>query len=435
MFKHARRLLVTLGMASATLVASVASPAQAQIPYFRSLLAASESKYAAIVVDAKSGQVLYSKHADSPRYPASITKLMTLYLTFEALASGRLHMEDRVAFSPHASAQAPTKLGVTPGESITVADAIQGMVILSANDAAVAMAEKLGGTESRFTALMTLRARELGMENTHFVNANGLPDSRQITTARDLAILSRAIMRDYPQYYHYFSQTSFEFHGRHIQGHNHLLGHGIDGLKTGFTRTSGFNIAISGVANNHRLIVVVMGGPSVASRDQNADDLLRTGFDVMARQDRGERIEVAENLFDRTEEPTGPIQRPPSEQGDADQANLKIVLAENQVPVHTSPIPIVEPKREKVSRAEPNRRTQAKAWSVQVGEFRSHAEAKKQISFVEDHFGDHLGTSFGAAERAGRRYQTRFNGMSESEARLTCRAMKARGLACEVISG
>jgi D-alanyl-D-alanine carboxypeptidase (penicillin-binding protein 5/6) len=297
------------------------------------------------------------------------------------------------------------------------------------------MAEKLGGTESRFTALMTLRAQELGMQNTHFVNANGLPDSRQITTARDLAILSRAVMRDYPQYYHYFSQTGFEFHGRHIQGHNHLLGRGIDGLKTGYTRTSGFNIAISGVANNHRLIVVVMGGPSVASRDEIAEDLLLTGFNVMARQDRGERIEVAENLFDRTEEPTGPVQRPPSEQGDGDQANLKIVLAANDPPVHTSSIPIVEPKHSaKLDRADPGRRMHAKAdWSVQVGEFRTHAEAKRQISFVENNFGDHLGTSFGAAARAGRRYQTRFNGMSENEARLTCKSMRARGLACEII--
>src|SRR5579859_5026135 len=154
MSRSARRLFVSLGIAVATLVASVAPPAQAQIPYFRSLLAASESKYAAIVVDAKSGQVLYAKHADNPRYPASITKVMTLYLTFEALASGKLNPDDRVLVSPHAAAQAPTKLGVRAGDSVSVTDAMDGMATKSANDMAVAMAEKLGGTESRFAALM-----------------------------------------------------------------------------------------------------------------------------------------------------------------------------------------------------------------------------------------------------------------------------------------
>src|ERR1700759_1960824 len=216
----ARRLFLALGLAASVALPVVATPANAQIPYFQNLLAASQTKYAAIVVDAKTGEILYAKHADSPRYPASITKVMTLYLTYEALASGKLHLDDRVVFSPHASAQAPTKLGVRPGDSITVADAIQGMTTLSANDAAVAMAEKLGGSESRFAALMTLRAQELGMQNTHFANANGLPDSRNLSTARDIAILSRAVMRDYPQYYHYFSQTSFTFHGRYIQNHN-----------------------------------------------------------------------------------------------------------------------------------------------------------------------------------------------------------------------
>jgi D-alanyl-D-alanine carboxypeptidase (penicillin-binding protein 5/6) len=272
MFQHARRLFLVLGLAFTTALGTAAPAAQAQIPYFRNMLAASQTKYAAMVVDARSGEVLYAKHADSPRYPASITKVMTLYLTFEALASGKLHLEDRVVFSPHAAAQSPTKLGVRAGDSISVAEAIQGMTTLSANDAAVAMAEKLGGTESRFAALMTLRAQELGMQNTHFANANGLPDSRQLTTARDIAILSRAAMRDYPQYYGYFSQRSFVFRGRYINNHNHLLNSvpGVDGLKTGFTNASGYNIAISGVRENRRLIVVVMGGPTTASRDQTA---------------------------------------------------------------------------------------------------------------------------------------------------------------------
>src|SRR4051812_35299687 len=280
MFQHARRLFVTLGLTAATLVAAVPPPAQAQVPYFRNLLAASQTKYAAIVVDAKSGEVLYAKHSDSPRYPASITKVMTLYLTYEALSTGRLSLDDRIVFSPHAAAQSPTKLGIRAGDSISVAEAIQSMCTLSANDAAVAMAERLGGTEQRFAALMTLRAQELGMQNTHFANANGLPDSRNISTARDIAILSRAAMRDYPQYYGFFSQTSFNFRGRIIANHNHLLNEaaGVDGLKTGFTNASGFNIAISGVRDNRRLIVVVLGGPTRITRDRVAESLLNTGF-------------------------------------------------------------------------------------------------------------------------------------------------------------
>jgi D-alanyl-D-alanine carboxypeptidase (penicillin-binding protein 5/6) len=433
MSRTARRLFVSLGLAAATALASMAAPAQAQVPYFRSLLAASESKYASIVVDAKSGEVLYANHADNPRYPASLTKMMTLYLTFEALASGKLRLDDRVPFSPHASAQAPTKLNVSPGDSITVAEAIQGMAILSANDAAMAMAEKLGGTEGRFTSLMTLRAQELGMQNTRFVNPNGLPDSRNISSARDLAILSRALMRDYPQYYHYFSQTGFSFRGRWINGHNHLLGKGVDGLKTGYTRTSGFNIAISGVRDGRRLVVVVMGGPSVASRDQNAEDLLLTGFAVMDRRAKGDMsVTVAQNLSEPLA--TGPVQRPPSEQGDGDQDNLRIVLADATPPARSTKLQVITPPRRSatVERAEPKSRARAD-FAVQVGEFRTKAEAKRQLAFVEDRFGRHLGDADGSTERAGRRYRTVFSGMTEGEARATCRAMRAKRLACEVM--
>jgi D-alanyl-D-alanine carboxypeptidase (penicillin-binding protein 5/6) len=430
MLRSARRLFVAFTLAASTLVAA-APPAQAQIPYFRGLIAASESKYAAIVVDAKSGEVLYANRADSPRYPASLTKMMTLYLTFESLASGKLRLEDRIVFSPHASAQSPTKLNVSAGDSITVADAVQGMAILSANDAAMAMAEKLGGSEGRFTALMTLRARELGMQTTNFVNPNGLPDSRNISSARDMAILSRALMRDYPQYYHYFSQKGFSFRGRWINGHNHLLGNGIDGLKTGYTRTSGFNIAISGVRDNRRLVVVVMGGPSVASRDQNAEDLLVTGFDVLGRRARGEQVTVAQNLSEPLA--NGPVQRPPVEQGDGDQDNLQIVLAEATPPARSTKLRVIEPRRSaKVERAEPKRQAKG-GYAVQVGAFRSKADARRQIAFVQDRFGKHLGDADGATDRQAGRYRTVFSGLSKTEASATCRAMRAKKLACEVM--
>ena len=436
MFQHARRLFLSLGLAAVTAFGAV-PPANAQIPYFRNLLAASQTKYAAIVVDAKSGEVLYAKHEDSPRYPASITKIMTLYLTFEALASGKLRLEDRVVFSPHAAAQAPTKLAVRAGDSVSVSEAIQSMTTLSANDAAVAMAEKIGGTESRFAALMTLRAQELGMQNSHFVNANGLPDSRQLTTARDIAILSRAVMRDYPQYYRYFSQRSFTFRGRYIANHNHLLNGvpGVDGLKTGFTNASGFNIAISGVRDNRRLIVVVMGGPTTAQRDQNAEDLLLTGFNVLHRRSLGERITVAQNLFEP--EPSGPVVRGSVEQGDADQDGLKIELA-SAPPPRNSRIDVVSSRRlhaddAKARGAKPARADRAN-WSVQVGEFHSMSEARDQIAFVAKRFGDRFDGAKGGTDKQGRRYKSVFSGFSETEAKDACRTLKSKRLACAVIA-
>jgi D-alanyl-D-alanine carboxypeptidase len=418
---HARRLFLALGLAAATALGSVASPASAQIPYFQNLLAASQTKYAAIVVDAKTGEILYAKHADSPRYPASITKVMTLYLTYEALAAGKLHLDDRVVFSPHAAAQSPTKLGVPAGDSVSVNEAIEAMTTLSANDAAVAMAEKLAGTESRFAALMTLRAQELGMQNTHFVNANGLPDSRNLTTARDIAILSRAAMRDYPQYYHYFSLEEFTFRGRTVANHNHLLGRmqGVDGLKTGFTNASGFNLAVSAVRENRRLIAVVMGGPTVAQRDQNAEDLLLTGFDVMHRRAMGEKIVVAQNMFEPTEL-NGPVVRPPSEQGDGDQASLKIELT--QAPAA------------KAGKIEIAKRGGKSRWGVQVGEFRSKVDAHRQIAMVEKKFADHFDGARGAAEKEGRKYKAVFSGLAETDAKDACRAMKSKRLACMVIA-
>jgi len=307
-------------------------------------------------------------------------------------------------------------LGVRPGDSISVAEAIQGMTTLSANDAAVAMAEKIGGTESRFAALMTLRAQELGMQNSHFVNANGLPDSRQLTSARDIAILSRAVMRDFPQYYSYFGQRSFTFRGRYITNHNHLLNGvpGVDGLKTGFTNASGFNIAISGVRDNRRLIVVVLGGPTTAQRDQNAEDLLLTGFSVMQRRAMGEKITVAQNLFEP--ELSGPVVRGAAAQGDADQDGLKIELT-------SAPPP----------RGAKGKTAQKAKWAVQVGEFRSKAEARRQIAFVEKRFSDRFDGATGVADKQGRKYKAVFNGLSETDARGACRDLKSKRLACLVI--
>jgi D-alanyl-D-alanine carboxypeptidase len=429
MIQPARRLLLSFGLAIATMVATTAPAAQAQVPYLQ--LPANQPKYASIVVDAKSGEVLYAKRADSIRYPASVTKVMTLYLTFEALAAGRIKLDDRVVFSPHAAAQSPTKLGVAAGDSITVSEAMQAMAIKSANDAAVAMAEKLGGTESRFAALMTLRARELGMSNSHFVNASGLPDSRQVTTARDLAILSRAVMRDYPQYYRLFSQQQFTFRGRLMGNHNRLLGRmdGVDGLKTGFTNASGYNLAVSAVRDGRRLIAVVMGGPSGAWRDNNAQGLLLTGFNVMDRRAHGEKILVAQNMFEP--EAAGPMMRPSIEQGDRDQDGGRIQLASAAPPPRMAPVKIVEPEDTKLRKGKRERKGE---WSVQVGAFKTKSDAREQIGYVKDRFGKQFAKADGSVDKNGRSYRTVFSGFDQSQAKAACKAMKAKRLDCQVLS-
>ena len=337
MIKFGRPLVALLALILIAAATGFVRPAAAQIPYTSLLW--SEPRYAAVVIDANTGEVLYTKHPDSPRYPASITKIMTLYLTFEALSAGRLSLSDTLVVSPYAASMAPTKLGLSPGSTITVDEAMRAVAVKSANDMAVALAERIGGTEARFAALMTLRAQELGMANTQFVNASGLPDSRQLSSARDIAILSRSVMRDYPQYYSYFSLHSFAYRGETMNNHNHLLDSmpGVDGLKTGFTNASGFNLAASAVQDGRRLIAVVMGGSSSSARDANVADLLNTGFDVLRRRDRGETITVAQNLFEP--EPSGPILRPQLEQGDADQHGGKGVGTdgdEDAQPIHVN---------------------------------------------------------------------------------------------------
>ncbi len=427
MFERARRLFVALGLAVTTAFAPLATTAQAQIPYL-----SSQPKYAAVVVDARTGEVLYAKRADSPRYPASITKVMTLYLAFEALASGRLKLSDPVMISPRAAAQAPTKLGLPAGQTLTVEEAMLALATKSANDVAVALAEKLGGSEARFGAMMTLRARELGMQNTRFVNASGLPDSRQISTARDIAILSRAVMRDYPQYYGLFSTKSFSFRGTSIRNHNGMLNTmpGVDGIKTGYTNASGFNIAVSAVRDNRRLITVVLGAPSTAWRNNNATQLLTTGFDVMARRDRGENIAVAQNYFEPP--PQSQAMQRSIEQGDNDTEGAKIMLASAAATSSASKVKIVEPSKSALRGDKKDGKASGK-WAVQVGAFKSKADAKEQLTFVTKRFGRVFRGADGTVGKGGGRYQARFVGFNESAAKDACQALKAKRLACMVV--
>ena len=231
---------------------------------------------ASIVVDGNSGTTLQASNPDAPRHPASLTKIMTLYLLFERLEAGNLRLDSPLKVSEHASQQAPTKLGLTLGETIAVEDAIKAIVTKSANDAAVAVAENLGGDEEHFAKLMTQKARALGMTRTTYTSASGLPDDDQITTARDQALLGRLIQKRFPRYYKYFSTESFVYHGATMLNHNHLLGaiEGVDGIKTGFTRASGFNLVTSVHRDGRYIVAVVMGGRSSLERDAQMRELI-----------------------------------------------------------------------------------------------------------------------------------------------------------------
>ena len=263
-----RTLSLALGLLGA---GAGLSPAWAQV---------GSDRYASIVVDARSGTVLEEASADALRHPASLAKLMTLYLIFEGLRDRRISLDSLVPVSDYAASMEPTKLGLTPDTRITVEQAIMGLVTRSANDAAAALAEMLGGSEMRFAQLMTLRARALGMAHSTFTNASGLPDPNAWTTARDLSVLARRLIYDFPGYYHYFSTPRFVFHGQVISNHDNLLSSfpGADGLKTGYTIASGHNLVTSAVRGGTRLVGVTLGCASNGERDVHMAALLTAGF-------------------------------------------------------------------------------------------------------------------------------------------------------------
>ena len=240
---------------------------------------------AAIVIDAKTGETLYADHADSRRYPASLTKMMTLYMLFGALESGRTSLDSPIKISAHAAGQAPSKLGLKAGQTISVRNAILSLVTKSANDMAVAVAEHLAGSERKFAQDMTRQARALGMSGTTFRNASGLPDNGQVTTARDMATLGRALREHYPQYFSYFSTPSFVWGGVRMSNHNRLLGKvaGVDGIKTGYTRASGFNLVASAERGGREVIAVVIGGETSSWRDKHSAELIEKYLPRAAR--------------------------------------------------------------------------------------------------------------------------------------------------------
>ena len=275
------RWLTCLALALPVLIGPLA-PAEAGSPL-------GAPRFAAVLMDADTNEILFAEQAGAIRHPASITKVMTLYMVFDALDAGRLRLTDRVVMSPRAVSQRPSKLGLGVGQSLSVDEAISVVAVKSANDVAVALAEKVGGTEANFAKLMTMKARQLGMRQTVFANASGLPDPAHFTSAQDIATLSAAMIRNHPNYYHCFSAPSYSFGRLRMVNHNKLLGNvvGLDGIKTGFTNDSGFTLTASAIRGGRRLIAVVLGSPSSSQRNRDVTALLNAGFTALDIRRRG----------------------------------------------------------------------------------------------------------------------------------------------------
>lgn len=373
--------------------------------------------YADIVVDASSGEVLHAINADTPNYPASLTKMMTLYLLFDALQKGRVELDTALPVSARATAQPATKLGLPEGGSIPVETAILAIIIQSANDVAVVVGEALAGSEAAFARKMTQTARALGMANTVFQNASGLPDPDQKTTARDLSILARALMVDFPQYYRYFSVQKFTYGGRVIKTHNRLMlaYDGADGLKTGYIRASGYNLVTSAVRNGQRVIGVVLGGKTASVRDQQMAKLLDRGFAQLAMADiNSDRNPALPSLKPadlataiQTADATADDASSDSGEGDTDAGEVTRTAAG------------------------------AEGWGVQVGAFTRFSPARlaatnaqrEYRALVDAHVViDETSTSAGRAI-----YRSRLVGLSRADAEAACRGLKKIGTACLVI--
>ncbi|MEO0466375.1 MAG: D-alanyl-D-alanine carboxypeptidase family protein [Pseudomonadota bacterium] len=267
---------------------------------------AQAEKYASIVIDSSNDTVLHARYADEARFPASLTKVMTLYMLFEEIDAGRITLDELFTVSATAAAKPPSNLALKAGDEISAHDAIHALVTKSANDVACVVAERIGVTEARFAALMTVKARMLGMANTRFYNASGLPDSRQVSTARDMAILAEAVLDNYSHHYDYFSTRSFTWNGRTYKNHNELLEDvdGVDGIKTGYTRASGYNLMASAERGDSRVVAVMLGGRTARSRNTHVTELIEAAYDSLSGPiEPTLRTQIA---FERIQKPIDP---------------------------------------------------------------------------------------------------------------------------------
>jgi D-alanyl-D-alanine carboxypeptidase len=427
-----KSLMAGLSMIAAASIAAIPSPA------------AAAAKGAAIVIDANTGKTLYSDAADASRFPASLTKMMTLYMVFERMQQGKLTKNTRMRVSAKAAAASPSKLGLRAGKTITVEDAILGLVTKSANDAAIVVAEHIGGNEADFARMMTRKARALGMSATNFRNASGLPDVRQVTTARDMARLGIALREHHPRYYGYFKTRSFTYAGRRHGNHNKLLGNveGVDGIKTGYIRASGFNLVTSVRSDGRSIVAVVMGGQTGGKRDARMRGLVAKFLPKASRREGGDLIAKA-----------------PVEAAPANGSSKAVVAAAAGVKLPkgaVAPVPEGRPAvtayaEEAVREPSPavaaidetitaSVSKPAEGWMVQIAAADSREGASKLLDAARAKVGKALGGASDHVEQTEKNGQTlhraRFAGFaSKSAANTACNALKKQKISCFAIEG
>jgi len=403
-----------------------------------------QAAYTAFVIDTTNGNVLYERNADSQKYPASLTKMMTLYLVFEALQRGDIGMDTKWSVSSRASQQPPSKLGLSTGDTIAVRDAIMALMTKSANDVATVVAEGMSGTEWQFAQDMTAKARQLGMTRTTFGNASGLPDDSMVSTARDMATLALRLQTDFPQYYELFSTRNFTYHGQTYGNHNKLLGvvDGVDGLKTGYTRAAGWNLVASAMRDGRRIIAVIMGGKSRIWRDERMKQLIGEGYVIAARLDRDVPL--------------------PQDNPLRSQDVMVADLVETPAPIFVRevggvPIPAPHPTRETALASAFSLNSIAQAidhegglllttaqgstedapWAMQVGAYSKFENAYSAIDLAEAHLHNVMGevatVVTSSQTENGEFYRARFVGLSEHQAREGCRILLENNLPCAVV--
>ena len=455
--------------------------------------APADPAFAAIVVDANSGRTLYGVHENELRHPASITKVMTLYLLFEQLDKGALTLQSPIPVSERAAAQEPSKLGIEPGQTISVEDAIKAIVTRSANDVAVAIAEKIGGDESAFAAMMTRKAHALGMSRTLYRNASGLPDDQQVTTARDLTILARAVEERFPRYFKYFSTREFDYAGEAIGNHNRLLGRidGVDGVKTGYTRASGFNLLTSVHRDGRSLVAVVMGGRTAPARDALMEQLIADHIAEASNKGhtapmiaQGAPAGAAPLPLAAADVPSPPA-RPSAarieegDDGDADDEDGAPIVAAAPPPAKIAPpaaaplapaparperlaeptpqqlgwvkgpdpapakpqapgkgaAPAARPTEEAaVARSDEPRAGDRNGWVIQIGASDDEAKVADLLTQARAKSGAILASAKPLAEKVAKGedvfYRARFAGLDSASAESACRSLKKSGFSC-----
>jgi D-alanyl-D-alanine carboxypeptidase len=383
-------------------------------------------RYAAILIDADTGEVLHQVDADQQTYPASLTKMMTLYLLFERLATGKVNFDTTFVTSQHASVMEPSKLSLRPGQSVRVEDLMFGVITKSANDAAVVIAEGIDGSEPAFAAEMTATAERLGMRNTHFANASGLPNPENVSTARDMATLGRALIRDFPRYYAWFDTRQYSFKGQVLINHNHMLGAygGLDGIKTGFIHASGFNLVASAKRDGRRLVGAVFGGTSAVGRDRIMAQLLDAGFDNRASEIQFAGLPKGAHRV---------ITQTAVEEGDAeDVPPPKPVVVQKTA---AKSIVAAKPAPEKATHVQVAAKTDAQGkWAVQVGAFRGVSQARAAAKHAIT--GAHTDLAHGHVQvvKNGKMHRARVTGLTQQQAHDACRVLEHKGGACVTIA-